>query len=326
MEKLFVPVVHGAALDRPDEADTVTTAEAVAAGLRRLGFATQIVALRSGLGTLDSLAARRPFLVFNLVEALDGESARAPLAMARLESLGIAYTGVHAAAYSASNSKLDTKRLLARHGIPAPAYWRADDEIPDDATVIVKSVDEHGSLGLDQASIVRGAQANAEITCRERQFGGRFFAEDYIDGREFNVSVLQTRAGPQVLPIAEIDFSGLPSGQHAIVDFAAKWEPDAPAYQLTPRRFGVDAGEPQLAAEIRRLTLACWRAFDLSGYARVDFRVASDGRPLVLEVNANPCLAPDAGFAAAAAEAGFTYDALIAAVVDVAAHTPRMVA
>lgn len=326
MEKLLVPVVHGAALDRPDEADTVVTAEAVAAGLQRLGFATKIVALTAGLGVLENLAAARPFIVFNLVEALDGEAAKAPLAMARLEALGIAYTGVHAAAYAQSNSKLDTKRALARHRIPTPAFWRVDDDVPGNVTVIVKSIDEHGSLGMDQGSIVKGVEAKAEIARRERQFGGFFFAEEYIEGREFNVSVIETREGAQVLPIAEIDFTGLPSGQHAIVDFAAKWEPDAPAYHLTPRRFGLDVAEPSLAAQIRRLTLACWRAFDLTGYARVDFRVGADGVPYVLEVNANPCLAPDAGFAAAAAEAGFTYDALIAAIVDVGAHTQRMVA
>lgn len=326
MEKPFVPVVHGAALDRPDEADTIVTAEAIAAGLLRIGFATEIVALTSGLGALDALAARQPFIVFNLVEALDGLSAKAPLAMARLDELGLAYTGARAAAYAQSNSKLDTKQRLIGCAIPTPASWSADDAVPGDATVIVKSVDEHGSLGMDQGSIVKGERAKAEIASRELEFGGRFFAEQYIEGREFNVSVLQTRDGAKVLPIAEIDFQSLPSGQHAIVDFAAKWDPEAPAFHLTPRRFGLDEAEPRLAEEIRRLTLACWQAFGLTGYARVDFRVALDGKPYVLEVNANPCLAPDAGFAAATAEAGFTYDALIAAVVDVAAHTQQMVA
>lgn len=323
---LFVPVVHGAALDRPDEADTVETAGHVAASLFRLGFDSEIVALTSGTSAIDRIAARNPFLVFNLVEALDGHSAKAPLALGRFEALGLAYTGVRATAYAASNSKLDTKARLARHRIAAPAYWIAGDNIPPDATVIVKSVDEHGSLGLDQGSIVKGVQAQAEIVCREQKFGGRFFAESFIAGREFNVSVLETRAGPQVLPIAEIDFTGLPGDQHAIVDFSAKWDPDAPAYNLTPRRFGLDAIEPRLDAEIRRMTIACWQAFGMSGYARVDFRVATNGTAHVLEVNANPCLAPDAGFAAAAARAGFTYDALIATLVDVAAHTPRMVA
>ncbi|MBU1213389.1 MAG: D-alanine--D-alanine ligase, partial [Alphaproteobacteria bacterium] len=79
--------------------------------------------------------------------------------------------------------------------------------------------------------------------------------------------------------------------------------------------------EPDLAAEIRRLSLASWHALGLAGYARVDFRASREGRVFVLEANANPCLAPDAGFAAAAAEAGLSYDDIIAAIVDTTAHS-----
>ena len=326
MKQLIVPVVHGAALDRPDEADTITTAESVAASLRRLGHATQIVHVAPDLAALDILARQKPDVVFNLVEALGGKASEAVRAISRYEALGLAYTGVRAAAYAMSNSKLDTKARLVRHHLPTPVHWKEHDDIPADAIVIIKSVDEHGSLGMDQRSVVKGAQANAEITCREHEFGGRFFAESYIDGREFNVSVLETRNGPSVLPLAEIDFTGLPRGRHAIVDFSAKWDPSDIAYQVTPRRFGLDTGAPALAAQIRHLSLACWRAFALTGYARVDFRVDATGRPYVLEVNANPCLAPDAGFAAAAAEAEYAYDDLIAAIVASALAPARQVA
>ena len=103
-----------------------------------------------------------------------------------------------------------------------------------------------------------------------------------------------------------------------IVDFAAKWDVDAASYHLTPRKFGLEAREPELAGEIERLTRACWDAFEMAGYARVDFRVDAKGAPLILEVNANPCLAPDAGFAAAAHRAGLSYDGVIAAIVAAA--------
>ncbi|MCB1513554.1 MAG: ATP-grasp domain-containing protein [Hyphomicrobiaceae bacterium] len=322
---LYVPVVHGAALDRPDEVDTVASAEAIAGALQRLGYRTDVIALTPDLSALDALSADPPFVVFNLVEALGGVSARAPEAFDRYEELGLAYTGAGASAFRASNSKLDTKECLLRRRIPTPAFWKDGSAVPAAATVIIKSIDEHGSLGIDQGSVVNGTHAAREIACRELEFGCAFFAEDFIDGREFNVSVVETHGGPRVLPVAEIDFTRLPDGQRSIVDFGAKWDPDALAYHLTPRRFGLDKEEPSLATEIGRLSLACWQAFGLTGYARVDFRVDSDGQPLVLEVNANPCLAPDAGFAAAAAEAGVGYDALIASLVDVAAHATPMV-
>jgi D-alanine-D-alanine ligase len=66
---------------------------------------------------------------------------------------------------------------------------------------------------------------------------------------------------------------------------------------------------------LARIALECWRAFELQGYARVDFRVDRDGRPWVLEVNANPCLSPDAGFAAAAERGGIAYSQMIARII-----------
>ena len=61
-----------------------------------------------------------------------------------------------------------------------------------------------------------------------------------------------------------------------------------------------------------------WSLFGLTGFVRVDFRVRRSGEPLILEINANPCISPDAGFAAAAAEAGMAYDDLIEAIVEAA--------
>ena len=75
----------------------------------------------------------------------------------------------------------------------------------------------------------------------------------------------------------------------------------------TVRRFDFPAQDGALLAELRRVAAQCWNAFGLRGYARVDFRVDAENRPFVLEVNANPCLSPDAGFAAAAARAGLSY-------------------
>ena len=321
MSNRFVPVIHGAALDRPDEQDTIDAAENVARSLTGLGFASEVITIGAELAALDVLAERCPYVVFNLVEALDGEAARAQYAVERLEALGVRYTGARAPAYLTSNGKLSSKSCFADHAIPTPAHWLAGETVPQGETVIVKSIDEHGSLGIDSNSVVAGEDAQAEIARREARFGGRFFAEAFVDGREFNVSVIEARTGLVVLPIAEIDFDELPGEALHIVDYAAKWDPAAVSYHTTPRRFGLDKAEPHLAAEIRRLSLASWHALGLAGYARVDFRVSRDGEVLVLEANANACLAPDAGFAAAAAEAGLSYDDVIAAIVDTTAHS-----
>ena len=118
------------------------------------------------------------------------------------------------------------------------------------------------------------------------------------------MSLIAAPTGPRVLPVAEMEFVEFPSTKPAIVGYAAKWDADSFEYRNTVRSFGVEAA---LAVRAERLALACWELFALDGYARVDFRVDGSGLPFVLEVNANPCLSPDAGFAAALAQAGIGY-------------------
>jgi D-alanine-D-alanine ligase len=78
----------------------------------------------------------------------------------------------------------------------------------------------------------------------------------------------------------------------------------------------LEAENPALAAKLKGLALAAWQLFALSGYARVDFRLDGEGEPAILEVNMNPCLSPDAGFAAAAKEGGHPYEAMIGRIVE----------
>jgi D-alanine-D-alanine ligase len=129
-------------------------------------------------------------------------------------------------------------------------------------------------------------------------------AEPYLHGREFNVGLLAAPAGVEVLPVAEIVFEGYPAGKPRIVGFRAKWEPDSFEYRHTVRRFDFPRADAALLERLRLLSLAAWNALGVAGYARVDFRVGADGQPRILEVNANPCLTPDAGFAAAAERSG----------------------
>jgi len=314
----YLPVLHGAAADRPDEADTIVTAEAIAASLQRLGHDSEVVKLGLDLSVLAQLAAERPTLVFNLVEALEGDSALAQLAPAALDHFALPYTGSGLAAHHLTLTKTAAKRLLAAAGLPTPAWSPDGAGFAPDARVIVKSDTEHASLGLDAASVVPATEARREIAAREQRFGGLFFAETYVEGREFNLSILETATGPSVLPAAEILFVDFPSERPRIVDYEAKWATDSIAYANTPRSFDFAAGDAALIAELSTLALAAWRQFGLAGYARVDFRVDDAGRPTILEVNLNPCLAPDAGFVAAAARTGLDYDAVIGSIVAAA--------
>lgn len=314
----FVPVLHGAAADRPDEADTVMAAETIRDALDRLGYRSEIVHLGLDLGTLAALAERRPAVVFNLVEALAGDGTLAHLAPTALEHFGLAYTGGTAESLRDTLSKTAVKDRLHGAGLPTPAWSRDGSGLDGVERVIVKSVGEHASIGLDADSVVATGRAANEIRVRQSRFGGRFFAEAYIEGREFNLALLDGADGPELLPIAEIEFVAYPDGRPRIVDYEAKWEDGSFAFGNTPRRFGFPAGDALLLDRLGDLALAAWRLFDLAGYARVDFRVDAMNRPWILEINVNPCLSPDAGFAAAAAEAGMDYDAMIERIVSIA--------
>jgi D-alanine-D-alanine ligase len=165
---------------------------------------------------------------------------------------------------------------------------------------------------------VEAAGVPARAAACAARFGGSWFAERYVEGREFNIAVLGSRDRWRVLPMAEMCFEQWPEGKPRIVGYDAKWEEDSTGWRGTVRVFGVEKNEPMLAAELKSACDRVWRLFDLCGFVRVDFRVTDNGAPLILEINTNPCISPDAGFAAAAQAAGMNYGALIEEIVRAA--------
>lgn len=312
----FIPVLHAATDSRPDEIDSIVAAKTVSAALRRLGYASEVIGLAPNLRGLDLLPSRRPLLVFNLVDAVGGNGRLAPMVPERLDALGLPYTGAHTGAWLDTLSKIDTKRKLADADLPTPAWSVDGSDLDPEARVIVKPVWEHGSLGIGPDSVVLGADAARAIAERTLRWNTEHFAEGYIDGREFASAMMERRNGVELLPIRETVFQGFDDGEPLITDYDAKWTPGSQPYNGTPRRFGLERDEPELAAELNRLAVACWDLFRVDGYARVDFRVDRAGAPFILEVNMNPCLSSDAGFAASALEAGIAYDEMIRRIVE----------
>jgi D-alanine-D-alanine ligase len=302
----------------PEEQDTLIAAEAVRAALDRRGYAVTKAAFRQE--TLAGLMeVETPDLVFNLVEGVDGMGALAPLAPRLLARLGIAFTGADAQGMELTNDKPRTKQKL-RDADLATLDWSAPPDWSglDGRRWIVKSALEDGSIGLDDDCVVTGVEAvkaRAEI-CAAR-FGGEWFAEEYVEGREFNIALLGGATSMRILPMAEMTFADWPEGKPRIVGYGAKWDEASSGYRHTVRRFGVEKTEPELAAKLKNACEKVWNLFHLTGFVRVDLRVR-DGEPLILEINVNPCISPDAGFAAAAEAAGMAYDDLIEEIVKAA--------
>jgi len=301
-----------------DQQDVLIQAGSVSKALAGQGHEPVILSVSADLSRLiGQLDAIRPDFVFNLVESVIGDGRLIHLAPSILDHLKIPYTGARTEAIFATSHKLMAKRFMQANGLHTP-LWIANGEacldsfIPD--CYIIKSVWEHASVGLDEHSMVSVRDLKRvyeEMASRRASLGGDCFAERFIAGREFNLSLLTDRKRPEVLPPAEICFEGYPSDKPHIVCYRAKWVDDSFEYSHTTRTFQFPPEDSFLLRKLTDLAIDCWRLFDLKGYARVDFRVDQDGRPWVLEINANPCLSPDGGFYAAAEQAGLSFNQVI---------------
>lgn len=306
--------------------DVLVQVDVVSAALKSLGHTWVTIPC-----TLDLELARqalrdaRPEVIFNLVESLGGSDWLMLAATTLLDTLGVPYTGSPTEAILLTTHKVLAKDRLLQAGLPTPAWTVAKRRTADKncdclqsplrAPYLVKTVREHASFGLDEDSVtLKDDQVSVAQRLQERiaQLGCPCFAEAYIDGREFNLSVLGGPNGPEVLPPAEIDFSSFPAHKPRVVGQRAKWEETSFEFVNTVRKFEYPPSDDPLLARLTSIARDCWDLFGLRGWARVDFRVDEAGEPWVLEINTNPCLSPDAGFAAAVDRAGLSFADAIA--------------
>lgn len=309
------------------EADVLEQVGAVERALVGAGYQTSALPCTLDLAGFErALADLRPDVVFNLVEALGGTDRLALLVTLLLDARGIPYTGAGSRALALSADKVGAKDRMRRLGLPTPDWYVCQDaqgNFPGEGCYIIKARFEHASLGLDDHAVVQVADAGQltqQIRARGKRSGAQQFAERYVAGREFNLALLASDTGPvQVLPPAEIDFSAFAPGKPRIVGYDAKWSSQAFEYHATPRHFDFPAADARLLDRLGTLATRAWECFAMRGYARVDFRVDEDGRPWILEINPNPCLSPDAGFAAALDAAGDSAEEMVRRLVSVAA-------
>ena len=299
----------------PDQSDALVQAEAIGRALSDLGHESVDMTFSMDIKEfLKEIREAYPQLVFNLVESVEGHGRLIHFPASILDLLAIPYTGAQADGLYLTSNKILAKKILAGAGIPTPLYFSPGDlkkkSIPLTGLYIIKSVWEHASVGLEESSVLSvksSGQLLGEMEKRQDVLGGDCFAEQFIDGREFNLSILASQEGPEVLPAAEMRFIDYPPGKWKVVGYRAKWDDGSFESLHTQRSFEFAKSERPLLQNLGDMAKRCWHLFGLRGYARVDFRVDERNQPWVLEINANPCLSPDAGFVAAAAQAGLSY-------------------
>lgn len=307
------------ASDAPDEADNRRQVAEVGAALKRLGYGVRELAVGPDLAALGREDAGSLGVAFNLVEGLAGAWFLYSAVAYFLAWRGVPTTGGTGDQLLILSNKLLTRRMLPRGGVQMPPLAG---EPGAAARFIVKSVREHASLGLGPDSIVESDQIKRAIAERTARFGGVWFAESYIPGREFCVAGLERQHGPLIFPPSEILFDKVPRDYPQILDYASKWHEGSAEYGRTPRRLLDARAEPALHAKLIATSEALWQGLALRGYARFDYRFSNAGTLYVIDININPCLASDAGFMAAAGAAGLFYDATIAAIIEAARCGP----
>ena len=302
-----------------DELDCLRQAQIIAGTIAGLGDVPIMLPFVLDLNqTISKLREIRPDVVFNLVETLAGKGAMVYFATALLDYLRFPYTGNRTQAMFVTSDKPLSKKMMHENGIATPPWILPDGrmtggEWPGD--YLMKPAWEDASVGVDEKSFLSSVATPQAILSalhkRQQELGLECFAESYIDGREFNIALLASDEGVLILPPAEILFVNYPPEKLKMLDYRAKWVENSFEYDHTVRNLNLGKQDAELMGRLREAAMACWKLFGLKGYARVDFRVDKNGKPWVLEVNANPCLSPDAGFAAALEHAGIKYSEAI---------------
>ncbi len=296
--------------------------EAVKNSLLKLGhqvtcvsLAKPLQAVRETLGELDS------DLIFNLFEGFPGFPDSEALLPQILEESRKRYTGCPSKALKIALDKAGTKNVLKTHGIATPDFQLLNignvSSFNLEYPCIVKPNSEDASHGLTIDSVVHDLKSLTEQVSRiqDSYDADEALVEEYIDGREFNATVMGNGTG-KILEISEIEFS-LPSGKPKIITYAGKWNPGSDYY------YGTKPICPACITEEERkdITEAAVRAYEITGcrgYARVDMRMDKKGTINILEINPNPDISPDSGVALQAKTSGMEYTALIEKIVFLA--------
>ncbi len=308
-------------------ADIRGTAEDVVAALARAGMTVDALGVDKDLGAaMSAIGAFAPDVVFNLCESLSGDARFEPLLPMLLEHAAIAYTGSPPLTLGLALDKHKAKAVLRGAGVPTPdAVCLTSPDVSAVALpfpLFVKPSREDASVGISAQSVVRDrAELGRQVAAVIARYRQPALVERFIEGREIYVSMLGRRNGDvDLLPLHEIDFSEMPSGQPHIVSYAAKWEEASAEYRGTKPVRCTDLPDVA-AARIASVARAAFAAMELRDYGRLDIRLAADGTPYVIDVNPNCDLSEaSGGFARAGRAAGLGYDEIIRRIVSLASQ------
>jgi len=278
--------------------------------------------------TISELERFSPDVIFNFVESVEGISSFEAYHAGLFELLGYEFTGNTPQCLGICLNKYKTKLILSSYGIKTPGAItiKAGEDIDIENfnlkyPVIMKLLTEDASIGISEHSVVKGSvEMKKQFDFLKETYKQDIIIEEYIDGRELNVAIL----GGKALPISEIEFTGLPDELPKIVTYDGKWIENSVYYENTiPRCPAVI--EEKLKKAVEETALLSYNAMGCRDYARVDIRVNSSGVPFVIEVNPNPDISTDSGFARASAANGISHPELLKTIAGFALNRQKYV-
>jgi D-alanine-D-alanine ligase len=301
----------------PQQIDEFRTEYDVVQQLKASGHDVRCMGLGDNLSELtDMIKSWRPHVAFNLAEEFQGFVNRDQHIVSFLELMKLPYTGCNPRGLVLSRDKSLSKQLLVFNGIQTPKFAVFTKgrriALPENLSfpLFVKSVSDDASFGIAQASIVHDfPQLKKRIEFIHAQTGSDALVEEFISGRELYVGVIGNQR-LKTYPIWELDFGASVNDGAAIATRKVKWDNN---YRL---KHGIDSRQardlsPKIKKQIIEMAVRGYRALSLTGYARMDFRMSTDGCLYLLEANANPCLSAEDDFAQSAAVGGDDYAHLL---------------
>ncbi|MDR4493916.1 MAG: D-alanine--D-alanine ligase [Nitrospirales bacterium] len=272
---------------------SLKTGQAVCAALQRRGY--RAVPIEVDRDLPRRLRSKRVDVAFLALHGPGGEDGSV---QGLLEVMDIPFTASGVSASAIGMDKGLTRAVLEAAGVPIPMgqiFQRGKTPtVPPKnlgLPVVVKPCTQGSTIGV---SIVRKRAEWKKALKDAFQFGEQVVVEQYIPGREMAVGVFQEKT----LPVVEIIAPG------GFYDFTAK-------YGKAETRYVCPAViSKALGRLLNDYGLRAYQALGCRGAARVDFRIHTDGRPFVLELNTIPGMTERSLLPMAAARAGHTYDEL----------------
>lgn len=284
--------------------------------LNKTGHEVRVLGVLEDLDPIKkTIEEFKPYIVFIVLEEFQGQRYLLHNLLNYLELLGVRYTGCNPMSMALTTNKALAKKLLSFHKINTPEFYvfkkNSKVIIPKDLKfpLIVKCLTEEGSLGLAQASIVHNKEKLKErIKFVHNKINDHVIVEEFIEGRELFAGVIGNKS-PKVLPIWELVFNNADHPEKEIYSSRAKMSSSYRAKK------GIKDKKANLTSELEKkiikTTLKTYKVLNISGYARLDLRVTSNGTVYVIEVNPNPDLAFDDEFARSAEHFGISYSDLL---------------